>query len=1055
MRRRAQSQAWTLSRVHRVLRPLRTKVAALAASLKRERLSSIPSNIIAPTPTPTRHRPPLRRTYQARRKRKRGGRADTDDDGQYLPDSIRPSKSKPKCSGKAERRWSPEVLEKMSAVVDAFRVLADTVYDEQVETGSYGGNILRLQDMCVRELAIDIEPSAMAAAGPAEDDPGNESGLVDITIVVDQKFEEIPEHLRRAAIIPYALSMIKQHIDTISPLPQLWNHLLAICLSSSASPSPPNTADILQICTNLFLASLHQPRSTSRGLASIHRNIVGLGPDKISREVFCQTFLGIFARPDHDLKENYTLPSDFGTSLSQQIPFSLSARSPTRTPARRKSFIPPTPPTFDPSADSDDLSGTLFPLRSFLSRPVAHLVAELGSSELLSFVEAAGEALLQWMQTDQFTALFRGRENAFQRKVGDMRSLAPRLCARIADWVAMVLGDVWSHPIDLADLERAALSLGRVVELTFQEGVQGQPTRSNRQEDMEWRPGKILDVSDPFCALTCAYFAKIPKGSALAGASSNLAALLYQLPLTARNCTTLVGTLSGLPREPEDTETAPRRRLPHFSFPEPISPSAASMSCDPATLPTFMCALRVYTRALSSANCPHLESTLLQLIVNERPYVEGEIEEMLEDAEARWELLDPNDPLRLGDKVPEEGWKWARSRWRWDEITNTWVERDKPTPFSEYMHVPRPEQPKTKGTKGKSKKLPQPREVIAVSSDTEVGQHPSPRCSSSEQEDADSDDEFAAIPNFDQSGRWIRSPIKTRQQSVNHVRPRVTYVSSDDDEYQEETSQTRIVRQNAARRARPTFNWNESETETETGETTSTSGSETDESDFDWTQYNSRYHPHDQSLSLGSSSNAGNTRRPLNRLSNVATRSSRRNDDSDQENRATVQVSRSARPPNCVASDPMPAAKRQRLVVELPILSKRPKNRQSPVVASSRPPVLGNHNGFRHVEMVKKPVTRQPEFVPRYPARTARDITTSTLQRLCHQFNQLSSDDDRDTVINILDDSDEDEDEDEDEVEESQDEYQMEMPSSDDMNLFHIDTPAPRRVRSRATDFWR
>jgi hypothetical protein len=196
MRRRAPSQAWTLSRVHRVLRPLRTKVAALATSLKKEKLSSVPPNAAAPTPTPTRLRPPLRRTYQARRKRKRG--SGSDDDGQYLPHRAPASKSKPKHNGKPERKWSLEVLERISAVVDAFRVLADVVYDEQVEVEGGGGNILKLRDMCVRALATDIEPSAVAAAGPTEDDSDDEGGLVDVTIIVDQKFEEIPEHLRRS-----------------------------------------------------------------------------------------------------------------------------------------------------------------------------------------------------------------------------------------------------------------------------------------------------------------------------------------------------------------------------------------------------------------------------------------------------------------------------------------------------------------------------------------------------------------------------------------------------------------------------------------------------------------------------------------------------------------------------------------------------------------------------------------------------------------------------------------------------------------------------------------
>jgi hypothetical protein len=198
MRRRAPSQTWTLSRIHRVLRPLRNKVYALATALRKEQQCRPLVNAVAPTPTPTRLRPPLRRTYQTR-KRKRGDEPRSEDDGQYLPGIPKParaSKPKPKPSEKVERKWSPEVVERVTAVVDAFRILADLVYDEQVETESGGGNILSLRDMCVRTLAADIEPSAIAAAGEesGSDDDGE---LVDATNIVDQRFEEIPEHLRR------------------------------------------------------------------------------------------------------------------------------------------------------------------------------------------------------------------------------------------------------------------------------------------------------------------------------------------------------------------------------------------------------------------------------------------------------------------------------------------------------------------------------------------------------------------------------------------------------------------------------------------------------------------------------------------------------------------------------------------------------------------------------------------------------------------------------------------------------------------------------------------
>ncbi|KAG8792341.1 hypothetical protein FRC12_006352 [Ceratobasidium sp. 428] len=49
----------------------------------------------------------------------------------------------------------------------------------------------------------------------------------------------------------------------------------------------------------------------------------------------------------------------------------------------------------------------------------------------------------------------------------------------------------------------------------------------------------------------------------------------------------------------------------------------------------FTRALKAYARAFARVKCPHLEATLLQLVLNERTESECEVEEMLEDAEAR------------------------------------------------------------------------------------------------------------------------------------------------------------------------------------------------------------------------------------------------------------------------------------------------------------------------------------------------------------------------------------------------------------------------------------
>ncbi|KAG8757221.1 hypothetical protein FRC11_004705, partial [Ceratobasidium sp. 423] len=1030
----AASQTWTLSRVHRVLRPLRTKVAALSTSLKKERRSGIPLNTAAPTPTPTR-KPPLRRTYQPRRKRKRGSDNSEDDGGQYIPETEKPRPTKPK-QPKPERRWSPEVLERMSAVVDAFRVLADVVYDEQMEMEAGDECILKLRDLCVRALATDIEPSAVAAAGPAHDDSDDDGELVDVTNVVDQRFEEIPDHLRRGSIIPYALSMIKQHVDTITPLPQLWNHLLAICMSSSASPSPPNTADVMQICSNLFFAALHQPRSGSRGLASVYRNIVGSGPEKIAPEIFCQTFLEVLTPEEENLDDNYDVPPDFGI-----LPFQLLSRtnvmqSPTRTPARRKSIVPPTPPTYNPSADSDDPTRALFPIRSLLSRSVGHLVAELSPTELLAFVETAAGALLRWVQSDQYIVLSRERPNIHQRKADDVRSLAPRLCARIGDWVAMLLTDVWSRPIGLAELARAALALGQVVEFALGKTSAGVDDTLSDVLRRWTNKGARLDVNDPFCALTCIYFAKHPTGAPLNGEGSKLAALLYRLPLTGRNCNILVGTLSGLAGAQVDDDATPPRRPRPFDFSDPVSPSAASVSPTPEFSrppPTFLQAIQSYAHALALANCPHLETTFLQLIVNGSSYVGDKVEEMLEEAEARWDKLglDAND---------EEGcWESARSKWRWDEITNTWVDARKPLPFMEYVPAPIPPRqrvPKKTNAATTKKKTRRPTEVIAVSSDTEAGTRWG-------EEDADSDDVFAAIPTPKYTNRYqIRSPIKTRRQSLGLPRP-LPVDGSSEDEYQDPAGQRR---RNASRRARPSFDWNWGDSESESSSASgSASGSETDkgaesgseagESDFDWTRYNSNYHPHDRLPTRGSSGQA-RSRRSLNQSS---TRSSSLRKDSDEENRHYSSGPRPTKGMNRVVSAPAPVVKRQRLVVEIPIPSKKSAHRSSSTASSDQRPILGNHNApHRHSASSKPKIQFYISPPRRRPAPTPQEITTSTLERLCSQFAQLSSDDDRDMVIDLVEDS-------QDETEDTCIERRRAMPSSDDMNLFEVVTPAPRK----------
>ncbi|QRV84544.1 hypothetical protein RhiJN_12560 [Ceratobasidium sp. AG-Ba] len=868
--------------------PLRTKVAALAATLRKEQqcrlAASSTAATTAPTPTPTRLRPPLRRTYQTR-KRKRGEGVLSDEDGQYLPQPARASKSRNKPVEKVERKWSSDVTERIGAVVDAFRVLADVVYDEQMETeGMERSSVLSLRDMCVRAVAEDIEPSAIAAA--AEEDEEDDSGdLVDATKVVDERFEEIPEHLRRVAIIPYVLSMIKQRIDTISPLPQLWNHILAICLLLPPPRLRPTTPTFYN----------------SRGLASVYRNIVGPGPDKMSPELFCRTVLSELVPPPHTLEDDYVLPPNY---LAQFMPSpgANATRSPMKTPSRptRNRPIPPTPPTYDPfSNQSDDPLGVLFPIRAVLSRPVAHLVAELGPAELLAFVETTACALLKWIESDEMVAGSRLREHradclvsGSQKKMSDIRSLAPRVCARIADWTSMALADVWTWSTQLGAevsmLGRTSLAIGRVVDAIG---------------DHDGTRAVWVDVGDPFCALACVCLSTRSTGVH----SSRLTSTLGRLPLTARNCNILAGTLVTL----DDQES--------------------------------IRVLRNCTRSLIQAQCPQLAATLAQLVLHEHMQADCEVEEMLEDAEARW------------DALSEDDWRWARSKWRWDEITNTWVESTKPMVGLEY--VPR-------ATKKMEKKKRKAAEAIVVSSDTEMMDL-----------DGDEDDVFAAIPAVTKYAIQRRRARSEGSVSDTTPKPGASTIEllvegscDEDDDAEYESSASASASSNSG----------------------SDSDSESAESDFDWSQYNGRYHP-----------------RP----------------DFERRNEGYPEASFVSAP----AIVPIPARicapiKKQRLVVELPLFKRRP------MVSSkaSKPRVLGNHNS----NTAPQPARRASEHI--------KPAATSAISSLCRQFSSMSSDDDREYI-------------DVDEVvegTENEDEAEKGMPSSDDMDLFQIVTPVPRRVRS-------
>ncbi|KAG8706338.1 hypothetical protein FRC09_002464 [Ceratobasidium sp. 395] len=216
-----------------------------------------------------------------------------------------------------------------------------------------------LRDKSVRAVAEDTKPYALAAA--KEEDRSDDDGeLIDATKLADEQPEDTPEHLPRAAIISYALSMIKQYIDTVSPLPRLWNHILAICLSSSAASSATNTSSL--------------PWSSS-----VYRNVVGPGFNKAAPELLCRNVLARLVPTSYEPEDDCTPHQTF---CSNRPPHSTLERVNRRSKHRLVKLVVtrsrPHLPRDLFSDHSDGLSGVLFPVRAMASRPVAHLFAELG-----------------------------------------------------------------------------------------------------------------------------------------------------------------------------------------------------------------------------------------------------------------------------------------------------------------------------------------------------------------------------------------------------------------------------------------------------------------------------------------------------------------------------------------------------------------------------------------------------------------------------------------------------------------------------------------------------
>ncbi|KAG8779963.1 hypothetical protein FRC12_023639 [Ceratobasidium sp. 428] len=470
----------------------------------------------------------------------------------------------------------------------------------------------------------------------------------------------------------------------------------------------------------------------------------------------------------------------------------------------------------------------------------------------------------------------------------------------------MALADVWAWLEDAASntdaLGRATLALGRVVEVT-----------GNRDGNISaW-----IDVGDPFCALAGVY----PNKWRDRDPASKAAAPLRLISLTSRNCDILAGILASLQDNP-----------------------LANLS-DPGI--TFTRALKAYARAFARAKCSHLEATLLRPVLNERTGAEYEVEEMLEDAEARWDGL---ETVNRDGSGGVDGWKWAWNRRRWDEITNTWVKKSKGASGLVYA--------------SRAKKAVNVRErvdAIIVSSDTEGGQS----MNEDEEDHGDGgDDVFAAIPTTTRyAGPLDADQASFRKQDLGSG----------------PAGQPTFPRTS---RAMPSFLVDDSDSETETGNERSKSSemdTDTGESDFDWTQYNGRYHPYDRVSS--SRSESTRPKEDVPKRMNLVPRS--------QAGRGSAPVVRPVSKPARVVSAPISVTapvKRPRVVVELPLPAKRLRVISNP----TRPRIVGDHNTLQHANPSSK-----PRRISDYKTQNTKRVATSTISRLCQRFPIMSSDDDR------------------------------------------------------------
>jgi hypothetical protein len=197
----------SLSKLHRVLRPLRSSALALAELLnspsallalsgrrpgdRKGFANSTPfsssNSLLIPSGSP--RRPQRVRSLTA-------ASTSLDDHGSLIsvtsPDRIHASRL-----ALATHRGVPHDSPKIIAVREAFRAVVKVVYPNKPQSSN---TIPALSQMCAAVLGASIEPTVVALATVDDDDSSaderDEEGPEE-TEIVDKYYEDIPEHLRR------------------------------------------------------------------------------------------------------------------------------------------------------------------------------------------------------------------------------------------------------------------------------------------------------------------------------------------------------------------------------------------------------------------------------------------------------------------------------------------------------------------------------------------------------------------------------------------------------------------------------------------------------------------------------------------------------------------------------------------------------------------------------------------------------------------------------------------------------------------------------------------